>query len=92
VRAEQEFGENPNCLPSLRKLNEPGVLAGGYVRIWLAYNKCGYMKNIRIETADDLAGIAHLRIKKALIGKTVHKNPNWPHPSPPRHLVAHMSR
>ncbi len=92
MRAQQEFGENSNRLPSLRKLDQSRIFAGCDVRVRLAHNECADMEYVGIQPADDLAGVAHLRVEKAFIGKTVHKNPNWPHPSPPRDLVASMSR
>ena len=92
VRAEQKSGKNSHRVPSLWQLDESGISARDDAGIGLPYNEGADMKNIRTKPANHLSGIAHLCVEKALIGKTVYKNPNRPHPSPPPGLVFASSR
>lgn len=72
----QELPQDSHCLPSLRQLNQMRVFSPGNSWIRLAQHKHAHVKTPGIKPAHDLAGIPHLSVGQASVGKAVHKNAN----------------
>lgn len=68
MSAPQELGEDSYGLPPSWKLNESRIFAGGNALVGRVEDECGDVKDIRIQSRDDLARIPHLRVQQPCVG------------------------
>ena|SRR5436305_1740383 len=80
MRSPQEFGEDPRRLPVLRKANEASIRPLCNAGVDGPEGEHADVETLGIESADNFASVAHLRIGKACVCETVHENANRLHP------------
>ena len=79
MAAENKLAQDSGRTPSLGQGNEPGVVALLDATIRFTPTKYADMKAVRIQTPDNLAGIAHLGIGKTPVGQAVHEDAHRGH-------------